>query len=322
MIATSHEYKTPNVDGALAFVKNYTWEENTAKLNSLQGINKPIKQEKVMKIAEEIRKHGGKVDPFIVVNQLNGIRPQTPGKKILFDGHHRMKACELIMKEDVPVYKGTYTGGAQKSKEELRTVDKVAMYKDEICKSASDKREKHDFENAEASVGVGIAAPGTYYAVKKVREGIKSGDLTGRDTLYHNTHRDNVDSILEHGLESRRALDPENITNTNLKLNPKDVANKVYLAKEKDAADSVGAAYADMLARKKAAKEGRFYFGLGFDGTFRKELENRETLKVDIPLWKFKQAENPELRGAKSFEEYFEKIKALDPYAGLKKRSI
>jgi hypothetical protein len=123
MIATSHEYKTPNVVGALAFVKNYKWEESTTKLNSLEGINKPIKQEKVLDIANGIQKHDGEVDPFIVVNQFHGIRPQTPGKKILFDGHHRMEACKLLDKKEVPVYKGTYTGAAQKSKQELREHD-------------------------------------------------------------------------------------------------------------------------------------------------------------------------------------------------------
>jgi hypothetical protein len=130
MMATSHEYKTPNVDGALAMTKNYKWEKSTEKINNLQGINKPIKCDKVFAIAEGIKKDHGKVDPFIIVNQMDGIRPQTPGKKILLDGHHRMEACKLLGKEEVPVYKGTYTGGAQKDKEELR--EKVAFYKRQI----------------------------------------------------------------------------------------------------------------------------------------------------------------------------------------------
>lgn len=120
MMATSHEYKTPNVDGALAMAKNYKWEKSTEKIRNLQGINKPVKKEKVMNIAMGIKENKGKVEPFIVVNQLHGIRPQTPGKKVLLDGHHRMEACEFLGKEEVPVYKGTYTGEAQKSKGELR----------------------------------------------------------------------------------------------------------------------------------------------------------------------------------------------------------
>lgn len=132
MMATSHEYKTPNVDGALAMTKNYTWEQTTAKINSLQGINKPIKQEKVFSIAESIAKNKKKVEPFIVVNQLDGIRPQTPGKKILLDGHHRMEACKFLNMDEVPIYKGTYTGAAHKEKKELRAIDKTAAYEQEI----------------------------------------------------------------------------------------------------------------------------------------------------------------------------------------------
>ena len=155
MMATSHEYKTPNVDGALAMVKNYKWEKDTAKLSSLQGIDKPIKKEKVLAIAEGIKENKGKVSPFIVVNQLHGIRPQTPGKKILLDGHHRMEACEFLGKEEIPVYKGTYTGAAQKSKEELRSMDKIAMYREEIYKEAKEEENKW---NPATGYGKGVAS--------------------------------------------------------------------------------------------------------------------------------------------------------------------
>ncbi len=137
MMATSHEYKVPNVDGALAMVKNYKWEKSTEKLSNMQGINKPIKKEKVMNIAENIKKNKGKVKPFIVVNQLHGIRPQTPGKKILLDGHHRYEACEFLGKNEVPIYKGTYTGKAQLPKKELREMDKKAIWVDKIIKKSN-----------------------------------------------------------------------------------------------------------------------------------------------------------------------------------------
>jgi hypothetical protein len=119
MIATSHEYKTPNIKAALHFTKNYTWEEGTIKTDRLQGINKPIIEDKVKEIAKSIPKQG--VKPFVIVNQLDGIRPQTPGKKILIDGHHRLEACKMIGEDEVPVYIGTYTGGAHKSMEELQS---------------------------------------------------------------------------------------------------------------------------------------------------------------------------------------------------------
>lgn len=116
MIATSHEYNKPNVRAALSFVKNYKWELSEAKIKDLQGINKPVNYDKVENMAKNLHK----VKPFIVVNQFNGIRPQTPGKKILVDGHHRKEACILKGIDVVPVYKGTYTGKAEKSFNELK----------------------------------------------------------------------------------------------------------------------------------------------------------------------------------------------------------
>lgn len=116
MIATSHEYKKPNVKAALTFVKNYKWELSNCRLCNMQGINKPVNKEKVADMVKNMKR----VDPFIVVNQFHGIRPQTPGKKILIDGHHRMHACEAKGMDEIPVYKGTYTGNAERPIEELR----------------------------------------------------------------------------------------------------------------------------------------------------------------------------------------------------------
>lgn len=142
MMATSHEYKTPNVDGALATVKNYKWEKDTMKVSNMQGINKPVKKEKVLDIAIGIKGAKGKVNPFIVVNQLHGIRPQSPGKKILLDGHHRKEACEFLDMDTVPVYKGTYTGNAELSKEELR--EKSAIYNTEDLEKLASRRWKEE----------------------------------------------------------------------------------------------------------------------------------------------------------------------------------
>jgi hypothetical protein len=118
MIATSHEYKTPNVKAALSFTKNYDWEIATARVANLQGIDKPIIQEKVKAIADNINPK--KLKPLVVVNQLNGVRPQTPGKKILVDGHHRIEAYKYLGITETSVYKGTYTGNAEKSFKELQ----------------------------------------------------------------------------------------------------------------------------------------------------------------------------------------------------------
>lgn len=138
MIATSHEYKTPNLKAGLHFTKNYDWQESTVKIANLQGINKPIIEEKVDKIANGIKKTG-EVSPFVVVNQLDAIRPQTPGKKILIDGHHRLEACKKLGVIEVPVYLGTYHGGAHKSIEELS--EKTAAYLKGIEKLAELKKD-------------------------------------------------------------------------------------------------------------------------------------------------------------------------------------
>jgi hypothetical protein len=130
MIATSHEYKKPNVSAALSFVKNYKWELSEAKVIDLQGINKPVIKEKVFSMAKSMK--GKKPEPLITVNQFQGIRPQTPGKKILIDGHHRLEALKFLGEKTTPIYKGTYTGAAEKPLSEL----KVAEYKEGIYKRA------------------------------------------------------------------------------------------------------------------------------------------------------------------------------------------
>ncbi len=118
MIANSHEYKTPNVKAGITFAKNYKWEVTTEKVKNLQGINKPIIPEKVKEIAKTLNPDD--MEPLVIVNQLHGIRPQTPGKKILMDGHHRVEAAKELGIEEVPVYKGTYTGKAERSLDELK----------------------------------------------------------------------------------------------------------------------------------------------------------------------------------------------------------
>ena len=121
MIATSHEYKKPNIKAALSFVKNYTWERSKENIGNLQGLAKPTDEKKVSDMAKKIDLKT--VKPLIVVNKLNGIRPQSFGKKILVDGHHRYMALKRIGAKNIPVYKGTYTGNAEKSTKELISRD-------------------------------------------------------------------------------------------------------------------------------------------------------------------------------------------------------
>lgn len=117
MIATSHEYKEPNQDAAIKLVSNYTWSNGTEKLKNLQGIDKPVNKEKVFNIAKSIKPN--KLTPLMVVDAFQGITPQTKGKKILLDGHHRVSACELLGIDEAPVFKGKYNGKAEKTVEEL-----------------------------------------------------------------------------------------------------------------------------------------------------------------------------------------------------------
>lgn len=215
MLATSHEYKTPNVDGALAIVKNYKWEKSTEKISNLEGINKPVNKEKVFNIAEGIKKNKGRVNPFIVVNKLNGIYPQTLGKKILLDGHHRKEACELLGIKEVPVYKGTFTGGAQIPKEELR--EKTAAEKNVYYHAAAGtgayllNRELRELveektaaeKDMQSAYEVGGLA-GVIGGGSLIKKQLDRGNLTGRETMWHNTANENVSSILEKGLDSKK----------------------------------------------------------------------------------------------------------------------
>jgi hypothetical protein len=134
MIATSHEYKKPNIDAALSFVKNYDWELSKADICDLQGINKPVDEVKVQDMAKNMTT----VKPFIAVNKFQGITPQSKGKLMLIDGHHRQEACKLQGKTSVPIYKGTYTGAAELTRKEL--MEKKAMYREYIEKLAKKRK--------------------------------------------------------------------------------------------------------------------------------------------------------------------------------------
>lgn len=128
MIATSHEYKKPNEDAAIKLVSNYNWEKRMMKVSDLQGINKPVIKEKVFDIAKTLNVKTA--TPLMVVNKFQGITPQSPGKKILLDGHHRKEAYEFLGVKEIPVYYGKYTGASEKTVSEL--IDKKA---DEIIGS-------------------------------------------------------------------------------------------------------------------------------------------------------------------------------------------
>lgn len=119
MVANSHEYKDrPNTEAGISFTKNYVWKEDTMRLDKMQGINKPVMKEKVLDMANSIKETGEK-NALVVLDKIHGVYPQSPGSKILFDGHHRKEALEFLGEKYAPVYYGKYTGNAEKNVEEL-----------------------------------------------------------------------------------------------------------------------------------------------------------------------------------------------------------
>jgi len=154
MFANSHEYKgSPNVDAAIAFCKNYKWTEVTVKVDDIQGINKPVNKNKAFEIALTMQKDKGNKYPLICVDSIQGFTPQSKGKLILVDGHHREAAMELADIKTTKIYKGTFTGGSQISNEEL-------IGKDTVMKESIDytsRLEKHDhFKHKDYSAGPSV----------------------------------------------------------------------------------------------------------------------------------------------------------------------
>jgi len=125
-VATSHEYDEPNVEAALSFAKNYKWSEATMDVENIEGIDKPVNNTKVFEIASTIKQEGGDNNyPLVVVDKLHGITPQSDGKAILIDGHHRKEALSFIGSKKTKVYKGVYTGAAEKEFNDLSVLESI-----------------------------------------------------------------------------------------------------------------------------------------------------------------------------------------------------
>lgn len=272
MIATSHEYKEPNEDSAVKLVSNYKWEKKTMKIANLQGIDKPVIKEKVLDLAKSINPK--KIKPLMVVDKFQGITPQSKGKKILLDGHHRKEACEFLGIEEVPVYYGKYTGKAEK------TVDELIL-------------EKKASVNPLALAGLAGIAVGA----GKVGNEFRKGNLTGRETVYHNTNRRNVKSIKENGILASKASDTDNLTHKGLGdiLSEDEMAGLTYVARNKVPALGIGLTSAMYDSSDKNSRNYKDLLGA---------ISDRKTLKANIPAWKMNIVDNPELQGAKSRKEF------------------
>lgn len=125
---------------------------------------------------------------------------------------------------------------------------------------------------------------------------------------YHNTETGNVESILKEGLNPKFAEDPNNITNRVLQDVPMEKKKGlVYVAKKKSTANSVGT----QRQRIKEIIEGKRppiqnlnpEDILGLIG----KSKHHKTLKLELDYDDIKRrlADNPELRGAKTADEFW-----------------
>lgn len=272
MIATSHEYKEPNEDSAIRLVSNYKWEKRSMNINNLQGIDKPVIKEKVLNLAKSIDPK--KIKPLMVVDKFQGITPQSKGKKILIDGHHRKEACDFIGMKEIPVYYGKYTGNAEKTVDELILEKKASI-------------------NPLAIAG----ATGMALGAGKIGNEFRKGNLTGRETVYHNTNRRNVKGIKENGILASKASDPNNLTHKGLSdiLEEDDMAGLTYVARNRIPAMGIGLTSAMYDTTEKNSKNRNDLMGA---------IADRRTMKVNAPVWKMETTKNPELQGASSKREF------------------
>jgi len=168
----------------------------------------------------------------------------------------------------------------------------IVLRQNMFSKKTKDKNNTID----NAVIGTGAAITGGSLASRKVR-----GRLTGKVVRYHNTEAENVKSILEEGLKASKANNPESYTRqvlTHIKADPA-LDNKIYTAKKRSVANSVGAGKENLKGNP---------FGALRESIFPKK---HKTLKLvfdyDKDIKGKPRIENPELLGAKNWKEYHER---------------
>jgi hypothetical protein len=133
--------------------------------------------------------------------------------------------------------------------------------------------EKVAVESEDVLYGAVASAPVAY-------KQYKDGNITGRETLYHQTDTDAAKNIKKRGVRSIFASKPDNVTNTLLKdVSMSEKKNKTYFHKSK------------------------FVNVQDVNG------KPKTVIKAKIPVWKKNLTSNPELLGAKNFPEFRKKIK-------------
>ena len=173
----------------------------------------------------------------------------------------------------------------------------MAIYR--IKRLFSKKEEENAIKSGAAAVGAaGILAT------------TKTGRLTGKVVRYHNTENKNVQGILENGILSKYATDPDNITNKVLKHVPmEEKEGLVYTAKKKSVADSVG------LQRERLKSPWAGLFPPS-PGDLKKWKDASKTLKLEFDydqIKNLKKEPNPELLGANSFVEFKKRFYETHP---------
>lgn len=158
--------------------------------------------------------------------------------------------------------------------------NKLFSTKEERRKREEEKRKDR---NAKLVSGGALGAGGL------VLGGTQLNKLTGKEVRYHNTARENVDSILREGIKTKFAEDPENLTNRCLRDVPMDKKRGlIYVGKNKNVCKGV-----ENGRRWHTGRKGKT-LKLVFD--YDKDIKN----KKHIP--------NPELRGATSPAEFAENL--------------
>lgn len=152
-----------------------------------------------------------------------------------------------------------------------------------IAKLAVDQEERNKQRGAAAAYGGSI---GLYNVNSK-------GLVTGRESLTHVTDAKNVESILEKGLDSGRALDPGNLTRK-VGLPEEQMKGKVYLGRG--------------LFAPYSTKKGYEMNGIPIDA---------RTIRAKVPTWMMNEVDNPELMGAKNYKEFRSLLIKKNPLAVL-----
>lgn len=155
-------------------------------------------------------------------------------------------------------------------------------------------------KQAATSLKVPIGLAATIGGAAMVNKQFNNGNLTGREKVYHNTNKKNVDSIKANGLLASKALDSNNLTHSASGdfLSDEDMAGLTYVARKRTPAIGVMLASANRDAANPESKNYRNEF---------KAIADRKTLVADIPIWKMQTVANPELQGANNAKE-LEKI--------------